>query len=144
MELLLNLLWLLLVMPAFWVWRRQDRSLGSLRCLLVLACGITLLFPVVSASDDLQAMRPEMVESSPLKNAPKQWTIKKASGQNQFLKSPAILTFIFAVRPCVQVCGQSQVQPFFSRVQVQSRVLPTRAPPSPPLLKRAAVTIAAN
>src|SRR5437899_510012 len=48
MELVLNLLWLLLVMPAFWVWRRQDRSLGSLRCLLVLACGVVLLFPVAT------------------------------------------------------------------------------------------------
>ena len=129
MELLLNLLWLLLVVPAFWVWRRQDRSLGSLRCLLVLACGMVLLFPVVSATDDLQAMRPEMVESSPLKSTLKQGTIKKASGQNQFPKSPAILTFIFAVRPCVQFWGQPRVQPFFSRVQVQTRVLPTRAPP---------------
>ena len=129
MELLLNLLWLLLVMPSFWVWRRQDRCLGSLRCLLVLACGVVLLFPVVSATDDLQAMRPEMVESSPLKRALKQGTIEKASGQNQFPKFPAILTFIFAVRPCVQFCEQPRVQPFFSRVRVQTRVLPTRAPP---------------
>jgi hypothetical protein len=144
MDLLLNLLWLLLVMPAFWVWGRQDRSLGSLRCLLVLACGVVLLFPVVSATDDLQAMRPEIVESSPLKRTLKQGTIEKASGQNQFPKSPAILTFIFAVRPCVQFCRQSRVQPFFSRVRAQTRDLPARGPPSPSLLKRAAVAIAAN
>ena len=144
MELLLNFLWLLLVMPALWVWRRRDRSLGSLRGVLVFTCGVVLLFPVVSATDDLQAMRPEMVESSPLKRALKQGTIEKASGQNQFRKSPAILTFI-AVRPGIQFCGQPRVQPFFSRVGVQTRVLPTRAPPvSPSLLKRAAVTIAAN
>jgi len=135
MELLLNLLWLLLVMTAFWVWGRQDRSLGSLHCLLVLACGVVLLFPVVSATDDLQAMRPELVESSPLKRALKQGTIEKASGQNQFPKPPAILTFIFAVRPCVQFCGQPRVQPFFSPVRVQTRVLPTRAPRLLPCLR---------
>ena len=61
MELLFNLLWSLLVMRAFWVWRRQGQSLGSLRCLLVLACGAALLFPTVSATDDLQWMRPQMV-----------------------------------------------------------------------------------
>lgn len=129
MELLLNLLWLLLVVPAFWVWRRQTGVLGSLRGLLLLACGVVLLFPVVSATDDLQAMRPEMVESSPLKHALKRGTIEKASGQNQVPKFPAILTFIFAVRPCVHFCGQPRVQPFFSRVRIQIRVLPTRAPP---------------
>jgi len=129
MELLLNLLWLLLVMPAFWVWRRQDRSLASLRCLLVLACGVVLLFPVVSATDDLQAMRPEMVESSLPKRALKQGTIEKVSGQNQCPKSPAISTFIFAVRPCVQCCGQPRFPPFFLRVRVQTRVVPPRAPP---------------
>lgn len=116
MDILLNLLWLLLVMPAFWVWRRQDRSLGSLRCLLVLACGVVLLFPAVSATDDLQAMRPERVESSLPKRALRQRTIEKGSGQNQCPKSPAILTFISAVRPCVQCCGQPRVQPHSSCV----------------------------
>ena len=129
MELLLNLLWLLLVTPAFWVWWRQDRSLGSLRYLLVLACGVVLLFPVVSATDDLQAMRGEMVESSLPKRALKQGTIEKVSGQNQCPKSPASLTCIFAVRPCVQCCGQPRVQPFFLRVRVQTRAVPPRAPP---------------
>src|SRR5579864_4929423 len=125
MELLLNLLWLLLVIPAFWIWRRQDRSLGSLRCLLVLTCGVVVLFPVVSANDDVQAMQPEMVESSPLKSALKQRTIEKACGQNQFHKSSAILTFIFVVRPFIRFWGQPRVQPFVSPVRVQTRVLPT-------------------
>ena len=133
MELLLNLLWLLLVMPAFWVWRRQDRSLGCLRGLLVLTCGVVLLFPVVSATDDLQAMRPEMLESSPLKRTLKQGTIEKASGQNQFRKSPAISAFVFAV-PGIQFSGPARVQSSLARVRVQTRVLPTRAPPVSPSL----------
>ena len=69
MELFLNLLWLLLAVPAVWVWHtarcRHASSAGQSRqCVLVLGCLLTMLFPVVSASDDLQAMRPEIEESA--------------------------------------------------------------------------------
>jgi hypothetical protein len=70
MELLLNLCWLMLALPAYWLWRRSARSarkaghFESRPCLLVLGCVLLLLFPVVSATDDLQAMRPEAEESS--------------------------------------------------------------------------------
>src|SRR5262249_43464782 len=68
MELLLNLVWLLLVLPAFCVWRlaksSPETSKQSPYCWLTLACILILLFPVVSATDDLQAMQPEMEESS--------------------------------------------------------------------------------
>jgi len=68
MELLLNLFWLMLTMPAYWLWRREMASapkvghIGSHRCALVLGCVLLLLFPVVSATDDLHAMRPEAEE----------------------------------------------------------------------------------
>jgi hypothetical protein len=67
MELLLNLAWLLLVIPAFCLWRASTRgheARQSRLVLLVLACTLAILFPVVSASDDIQAMRPEIEESS--------------------------------------------------------------------------------
>ncbi len=64
MELLLNLAWLLLALPAYWLWRRGTRGFSSLQCLLALACALVLLFPVISASDDLHAMRSEMEDSS--------------------------------------------------------------------------------
>jgi len=69
MELFLNLLWLLLAVPAVWVWHTaRCRHVGSAwqsrQCVLVLGCLLTMLFPVVSASDDLQAMRPEIEESA--------------------------------------------------------------------------------
>jgi hypothetical protein len=64
MELLLNLAWLLLALPAYWLWRRRAPKVTSLQCLLALACGLVLLFPVISASDDLHAMRAEMEDSS--------------------------------------------------------------------------------
>ena len=74
MELLLNLFWLLLAMPAYWLWRysrtaTQRRKLGALQCLLALGCLLVILFPVVSASDDLRAMRAEMEESSNKKSS---------------------------------------------------------------------------
>ena len=68
MELLLNLAWLLLAVPACWLWRasrreRVRRDFGALQCLLVLACVLVMLFPVISATDDLCAMRAEIEES---------------------------------------------------------------------------------
>jgi hypothetical protein len=64
MELLLNLAWLLLALPAYWVWRRSVRRFSSLQCLLALGSVLVLLFPVISASDDLHVMRAEMEDSS--------------------------------------------------------------------------------
>jgi hypothetical protein len=65
MELLLNLTWLLLAVPAYWLWRQREsaRRLSSVQCLLALGCMLVILFPVISASDDLVAMRAEMEES---------------------------------------------------------------------------------
>ncbi|MBV8053452.1 MAG: hypothetical protein JOZ80_19845 [Acidobacteriaceae bacterium] len=71
MELLLNLLWLALAVPGVWIWvhnpshacRRQE--FGRYRPLLLLGCALIVLFPVISATDDLNAMRSEMEESSP-------------------------------------------------------------------------------
>jgi hypothetical protein len=65
MELLLNLAWLLLALPAYWLWSssRTGHKFSSLQCLLALGCVLVILFPVVSATDDLCAMRNEMEES---------------------------------------------------------------------------------
>jgi hypothetical protein len=79
-ELLLNLAWLLLALPACWLWRRgagvrSTRGVNSLQCLLALASALVLLFPVISASDDLHAMRAEMEDSSTSKR-----TVRQAIG----------------------------------------------------------------
>jgi len=70
---LLNIVWLLLVVPAAMIWRRSPgpalKPWSKLNSLLVLGCMLLLLFPVVSASDDLHAMRPEIEESSLSKKA---------------------------------------------------------------------------
>jgi hypothetical protein len=88
LELLLNLAWLLLAVPAYWLWQRQKtsaraaRHVTSLQCLLALGCVLVLLFPVISASDDLHAMRAEMEESSSSKRA-----VRHAGGDRNSVSS---------------------------------------------------------
>jgi hypothetical protein len=80
MELFLNLCWLSLLLPAFLLWwqralsparnrHTKHSSVPPLVFLCVLGCALVLLFPVISASDDLHAMRTEMEESSPCKRS---------------------------------------------------------------------------
>jgi hypothetical protein len=86
MELLLNLLWLTLAIPAFWVWRRipvgarETSAPRRLHAFLILSCLLVLLFPVISASDDLHALQQEMEESSPSKRTVRQAGNSVASG----------------------------------------------------------------
>jgi len=75
-ELLLNLTWLLLAVPAYWMWRRRGQRLTPAQAVLSLACVLVLLFPVVSATDDLHAMRAEMEDSSTSKRA-----VRQAAGE---------------------------------------------------------------
>jgi hypothetical protein len=69
MELLLNILWLLLALPAVVVWRRQARSsrnpeeYSHARSFVLSGCLLALLFPVISASDDLHPIRAEIEEA---------------------------------------------------------------------------------
>ena len=94
MELLLNLAWVLLALPAYWLWRRGDvdarraRSVSSLQCLLALGCALVLLFPVISATDDLHAMRAEMEDSSISKRAVRQAGSDKNSAWVNRLQAP--------------------------------------------------------
>jgi len=82
MELLLNLLWLMLAVPGVWLWHRQAHSAEGLKhgkrfsCVLLLGCILILLFPVISASDDMHAMRSEAEESSPCNKLAKQLQVK--------------------------------------------------------------------
>jgi hypothetical protein len=83
MELLLNLAWLLLAMPAYWLWRGSKsssagRKFTALQCLLALGCVLVILFPVISATDDLHAMRAEMEESPASKHSIRHCSTDKA------------------------------------------------------------------
>jgi hypothetical protein len=98
MELLLNLCWLSLALPAYWLWQRE-KSTGTKsqhflhwNCVLVLGCMLMLLFPVVSATDDLHAMRPEVEESNRSKHISRQTVDSSSSRLNIIGGSPALLT----------------------------------------------------
>jgi hypothetical protein len=96
MELLLNLAWLLLALPAYWLWRRDgarahpEHGFRSVQCLLALGCALVLLFPVISATDDLHAVRAEMEESGANKRGIRQVCADRAShGPNHIPASSA-------------------------------------------------------
>ena len=94
-ELLLNLAWMLLAVPALWLWRGSrspavGRSFTALQCLLALGCMLVVLFPVISATDDLRAMRSEMEEAPASKRTIRQAANDKASAWK--LQSPPALT----------------------------------------------------
>jgi hypothetical protein len=108
MELLLNLAWLLLALPAYWLWRRGAetrlaRRVTSLQCLLALGCVLVLLFPVISASDDLHAMRAEMEDSSLSKRTVRQAGSDRNSAWVNRLQGPpaTVTTAIRLVTPDV-------------------------------------------
>lgn len=103
MELILNLAWLFLVLPAYLLWRgtrlrHADRSVSSWHCIFALGCVLVLLFPVISATDDLHAMRPEMEESSTSKRSLRQATQDKNSlSGSRIAVQPAIPVALFGV-----------------------------------------------
>jgi hypothetical protein len=135
MELLLNLAWLLLALPAFWLWRRNFHTralgkLGSLQCLLALACLLVLLFPVISATDDLHVMRTEMEESSPGKRSARQAAAEKTSvWHSRWQTLPAVVAATATFAPLVEGWHKSfsvpQSEPAAPLIRRASR-----APPS--------------
>jgi hypothetical protein len=98
MELLLNLAWLLLALPAYWLWRASSntRRFSSAQCLLALASLLVILFPVVSATDDLRAMRTEMEESQVNKRTLRQASSEKDAGA-AWHSSPVLTSTTFSV-----------------------------------------------
>jgi hypothetical protein len=134
MELVLNLVWLLLAVPAYWVWRRQSRKFGSLRCLVTLGCVLFLLFPVISATDDLHAMRPEMEESSPTKRTVKQTGGAKSYTQSHFGIPPANVPNIVGVNRCNDVCERVPAWLASRSLAPAIVVRSGRAPPTSPLV----------
>ena len=100
MELLLNLSWLLLAMPAYWLWRastRRSGRLSALQSVFALACALVILFPVVSATDDLRVMRAEMEESPTSKRS----VCQSSGGKAPTWKSQAQPAFMVAAHASV-------------------------------------------
>lgn len=69
MELLLNIFWITFALLTVGLWWRDALAARTQRCcrlsqFVVLVCGLILLFPVISVTDDLHPLRPEMEESN--------------------------------------------------------------------------------
>jgi hypothetical protein len=135
MELFLNLAWLLLALPACWLWQsarnvRGRRRFSSLQCLLALASVLVLLFPVISATDDLLAMRTEIEESAPGKRAVGQGATDRCSISNSRFQGPALLV---AAAPIFTLVNNRRVAPHQvlpSPRLAYSTLPPSRAPPT--------------
>jgi hypothetical protein len=136
MELLLNLLWLALAAPAIWLWQRDpactrsSRRLGQLCPVILLGCILVLLFPVVSATDDLHAMRPEMEESSPSRRAVKQSGGDKSHfGLSRLGATPAHIFSPSSFAPKNEVCGHVLTKPALVPEPAQLATFACRPPP---------------
>jgi hypothetical protein len=110
MELLLNLLWLTLALPAIWMGRHPSlytqgcRGFDRIRPFVLFACGLLLLFPVVSATDDLCATQQIMEEFGPSKRM-----VKAAVGDKLLTRHSSALPAFVLTGACSSiddVCGQ--------------------------------------
>lgn len=142
MELMLNLVWLTLALPAIWMWRHESVCpadgcrLNRIRPFLLLSCVLVLLFPVISATDDLHAMRQEIEESSSSKRMVKQAVGDKSTAAPSIAGAlPAWISPVpFGFND--QDCGRVLVVPVALPQQAHSGERASRAPPFPYLGER--------
>ena len=131
-ELLLNLAWLLLALPAYWLWRDSRSShdghrAASIQILLTLGCMLVILFPVISASDDLQAMRSEMEETPASKRSICQKCGETASAAKWQSQPLAALVSDFSIAP-ERARNAVPIHLLFTP-ELHRIELPARAPP---------------
>jgi hypothetical protein len=66
-ESLFDIAWFLLLIPSFCLWVRRPRDVKYLQCSLTIVCLLVLLFPIISASDDLRPPTADFEEIAPTK-----------------------------------------------------------------------------
>lgn len=134
MELLLNLVWLTFALLALGLrWHaRSERHSNRLTPLVVLSCVLILLFPVISVTDDLHPIRPEMEESSVSKK------IKAAASTSSnhssvfdSLPTQSACSFLFSHHS--RICGQALAELTLLPETAQLCQDACRAPPAPAL-----------
>ena len=130
MELFLNVCWLMLALAAVLGWRQQSQSTrrrSPFVCLLALSCTLILLFPIISESDDLHAMRQEMEESSVKVKAGEGDRSSQASPK---LHAPALPASAQAIRPGEVLLGLVESRRLSKPLVTAGARAHNRAPPS--------------
>jgi len=134
MELLLNLFWLMFALLAVGLWwrARSEQRCNRLPQLVVLSCVLILLFPVVSVTDDLHPIRPEMEESNPSKKIKAAaHASSNSSGVFDSLPAPVDCHFLFS--PHSKIWGQVSAELVSIPETAQLCKDACRAPPAPAL-----------
>ena len=122
MESLLNSCWLLLVLPGFYLWRFRRRQATPWRMAVALGCLFFLLFPIISATDDLLALRGDMEESPSGKSG--------GAYKYQVTGSPALLPdSAHLAGPTRTPCGHILEVDTPIPPRALAFILPSRAPP---------------
>jgi hypothetical protein len=135
MELLLNLLWLIGI-PAFGVWWLRSGSgvgtgrIARIQQIALLGCMLVLLFPVVSATDDLHPIRPEIEESSSSKRIQQAAADQSSTHFSPFGAPPALLSSGLVSAPSFEVLGHVHFLSESAPEQAQFSFDASRAPPA--------------
>lgn len=127
----------MLAVPAFWYWRhepayaRNSRGIDRVRPFVLLGCALMLLFPVISATDDLQAMGQVMEERAPTERIIKQFAggEKSHSHLSGDGTLPATLAYSLSLSPNHQICGLVLIHPVLLPEQTLPGGMSCRAPP---------------
>jgi hypothetical protein len=133
MEVLLNLLWLLLSVGTLVGCRRFGRA-GGVRCsrvFILAGCLLAIVFPVVSASDDLSALRMEAEESNSCTPNVKKFVSSSAPGCGDGLPSLAGAVRIGLVRPEGGANEPVAERRWALIDRAPARIMGCRAPPCP-------------
>lgn len=136
MELALNLSWLAIVAAAYVLWLRQPqyrgRPLRSTRdwaaAALVLACVLFLIFPVISASDDVRAAREFLEEPASDQPLAKNLEVNKRVPLG-LLPTPVAALAQPQVNPALRILGLVYIADPLAREFEPLRPAAGRSPP---------------
>lgn len=136
MELILNLAWLVLVVPAIFIGRRVSKSgsaLGNLsqsRAPVLLGCLLVLLFPVVSATDDLYTQQADIEEACPAKRVIQAAAENKSCGMHMDSSSCARILTDRSIDPEFRLCGKIAESSPSNTAAVAGTIVGCRPPPA--------------
>jgi hypothetical protein len=128
MELLLNLVWVFVAATVLYAWGRRRNHPQARPQLVVLLCLLALLFPVISATDDLHAMNSEMEDSTSVRRSTKQVIAGKSVGQFVY-HAPTLAVSDFNAVPPVYAGAVTNLEESAGATTLPFTTINDRAPP---------------